>query len=210
LTHFSASRRTPPPPLYTCGGHRQPRRGPTKKEPQSKMSGAGVFSGSCLPMGRCGSFCTARLPAIGHSALPLFLFPAAKQARSRGKILVGLGNGRVTKFLCTRNAAAEKDVPSMGASRGAPASLGPSSQNFGLKSALPGPWWALDTSGWSRVVGGHVSQLALLLQERPWAHGGAHRRLLLRVLMLQNKILVLGQCRHCLRANTGILKVKHW
>ena len=50
-------------------------RGPLKKGLESKMGGVGVFSGSYLPMGRRGSFCTARLPVIGHSALPPFLFP---------------------------------------------------------------------------------------------------------------------------------------
>jgi hypothetical protein len=75
--------------------------GPLKKKGlESKMSGAGVFSGSYLPiMGLRGSFCTARLPEIGHSALPPFPSPGARQARSRGNVLVGLGNGRVTKFL---------------------------------------------------------------------------------------------------------------
>ena len=92
------------------------------------MSEAGDFSGPYLPMGRCDSLCTARLPVIGHSGLPPLLFPGGRQARSRGKVLVGLGNGRVTKNLCepgTRNAGVEKNVPSMGALRGAPASLGP-------------------------------------------------------------------------------------
>jgi len=64
------------------------------------MGGAGVFSGSYLPLSRRGGFCTARLPAIGHSALPPFLFPGARQVRSRGNVLVGLGNGGVTIFLC--------------------------------------------------------------------------------------------------------------
>ena len=44
--------------------------GPLKKGLESKMGEAGVFSGSYLPMGRRGSFYTARLPAIGNSALP--------------------------------------------------------------------------------------------------------------------------------------------
>ena len=67
---------------------------------ESKMGGIGVFSGSYLPMGRRGSFCTARLPVIGHSGLPPFLFPGARQVRSRVKVLVGLGNGRGTKQFC--------------------------------------------------------------------------------------------------------------
>ena len=50
-------------------------RGALKSGLESKMGGVGVFSGSYLPMGRRGSLCTARLPVIGHSALPLFLFP---------------------------------------------------------------------------------------------------------------------------------------
>ena len=74
--------------------------GPLKKGLESKMSGAGVFPGSYLPMGRRGGSCTARLTVIGHSALPLSLLPGARQVRSRGKVLVGLGNGRVTNFLC--------------------------------------------------------------------------------------------------------------
>jgi hypothetical protein len=64
------------------------------------MGEAGVFSGSYLPIGRRGGFHTPRLPGIGHSALPSFLFPGPRQVRSRGKVLVGLGNGGVTKFLC--------------------------------------------------------------------------------------------------------------
>ena len=64
------------------------------------MGGAGVFSGSYLPIGRRGSFYTARLPGIVHSAWPPFLFHGAGQARSRGKVPVGLGNGGFTKFLC--------------------------------------------------------------------------------------------------------------
>ena len=56
-------------------------RGPLKKGLESKMGGVGVFSGSYLPMGRRGSFCTARLPVIGHSALPPFLFPGGRQVR---------------------------------------------------------------------------------------------------------------------------------
>ena len=44
--------------------------GPLKKGLESKTGGAGVFSGSYLPMGRRGSFYKARLPAIGNSALP--------------------------------------------------------------------------------------------------------------------------------------------
>ena len=48
-------------------------------------------------------------------------------------------------FVCTRNAAVDKNAPSMGALRGAPLSLGPSAQNLGSKSAFPRPWWALDT-----------------------------------------------------------------
>jgi hypothetical protein len=55
--------------------------GPLKKGLESKMSGVGVFSGSCLPMDRRGSFCTARLPVIGHSGLPPFLFPGWSKAR---------------------------------------------------------------------------------------------------------------------------------
>jgi hypothetical protein len=74
--------------------------GPLKKLLESKMGKAGVFSGSYLPMGRRCSFYTARLPVIGHSALPPFLFPGARQVRSRGKVLVGLGNGGRIKFLC--------------------------------------------------------------------------------------------------------------
>jgi len=74
--------------------------GPLKKGLESKMGEAGVFSGSYLPMGRRGSFYTARLPVIGHSALPPFLFPGARQVRSRGKVLVGLGNGGLIKILC--------------------------------------------------------------------------------------------------------------
>ena len=74
--------------------------GPLKKGLESIMGEAGVFSGSYLPMGRRGSFYTARLPVIGHSALPPFLFPGARQVRSRGKVLVVLGNVGVTKFLC--------------------------------------------------------------------------------------------------------------
>ena len=77
------------------------RGGPLKKKGLSqKMSEAGVFSGPYLPMGRCDSSCTARLPVIGHSGLPPSLFPGGRQVRSRGKVLVGLGNGRVTKILC--------------------------------------------------------------------------------------------------------------
>ena len=75
-------------------------RGPLKKGLELKMGGVGVFSGSYLPMGRRGSFCTALLPVIGHSALPPFLFPGARQVRSQGKVLVGLRNGRVTKQFC--------------------------------------------------------------------------------------------------------------
>jgi len=56
-------------------------RGPLKKGLESKMGGVGVFSGSYLHMGRRGSFCTARLPVIGHSALPPFLFPGGRQVR---------------------------------------------------------------------------------------------------------------------------------
>ena len=74
--------------------------GPLKKGLESKMGEAGVFSGSYLPMGRRGSFCTARLPGIGRSAWPPFLFPGARQVRSRGKVLVGLGNGGLIKILC--------------------------------------------------------------------------------------------------------------
>ena len=120
--------------------------GPLKKGLESIMGEAGVFSGSYLPMGRRGSFYTVRLPVIGHSALQPFLFPGARQVRSRGEVLVGLGNGGVTNFLCAI-AAVEKNVPSIGALREAPASLGPSAQNLGSKSAFSRPWWALDTTG---------------------------------------------------------------
>ena len=57
-------------------------------------------------------------------------------------------------FVCHRNAAVEKNVPSMGALRGAPASLGPSAQNLGSKSSFPRPWWALDTTGNAPRSGG--------------------------------------------------------
>ena len=73
--------------------------GPLKKGLESIMGEAGVFSGSYLPMGRRGSFYTARLPVIGHSAMPPFLSPGPRQVRSRGEVLVGLGNGGLTKFL---------------------------------------------------------------------------------------------------------------
>jgi hypothetical protein len=57
------------------------------------------------PIGRRDSFRAARFPIICHSALPPFLFPGARQVRSRGKkILVGLGNGGVTKFVCVPRA----------------------------------------------------------------------------------------------------------
>jgi hypothetical protein len=55
-------------------------------------------------------------------------------------------------FVCTRNAAVDKNAPSMGALRGAPLSLGPSAQNLGSKSAFPRPWWALDIRGCHRAV----------------------------------------------------------
>ena len=54
---------------------------PLKKGLESKMGGAGVFSGTYLPMCRRASFCTARFPVIGRSALPPFLFPGARQVR---------------------------------------------------------------------------------------------------------------------------------
>ena len=66
-------------------------------------------------------------------------------------------------FVCHRNAAVDKNVPSMGALRAAPASLGPSAQNFWSKRSFPRPWWTLDTTVECRPVGGHVYRLALLL-----------------------------------------------
>jgi hypothetical protein len=44
----------------------------------------------------------------------------------------------------------------------------------------------------SGLGGGHFSGMALLLQERPRAHGGSHRRPLLQILTFSNKILVVG------------------
>jgi hypothetical protein len=41
--------------------------------------------------------------------------PGARQVRSRGKVLVVLGTGRVPMFLHAQNAAVEKDVRPMGA-----------------------------------------------------------------------------------------------
>jgi hypothetical protein len=62
----------------------------------------------------------------------------------------------------------------MGALRGAPASLGPSAQNLGSKSALPRRWWTLNnTTGLHRVVGGRVCRVAMLLWERPITHAGS-------------------------------------
>jgi hypothetical protein len=109
-----------------------------------------------------------------------FLFSGARQVRSRGKVLVGLGNGRATNFfVCAKSAAVEKNVPSMGALSAAPASLGPSAQNLESKSPFPRPRWAVVTTAWHHVVGGRFCRVALLLQERPIAHAGSHRRPLL-------------------------------
>ena len=58
--------------------------------------------------------------------------------------------------MCAKSAAVEKNVPPMGALRGAPASVGPFAQNLGSKSTLARPWWAVVATEWHRVVGGHV------------------------------------------------------
>ena len=94
------SRRTDQPLLDTNSGHRQPRGSVIKNIPESKMGGGRCFYRSYWPVGRPGNFCTARLFVIDHSAHPPCLFPGARQVGSRGKVLVGLGNGRARKFLC--------------------------------------------------------------------------------------------------------------
>jgi hypothetical protein len=111
----SASSCRPVNPLFgfkedgpPCAGHLQWPQATTgtrrKNIPESKTGGDRFFFRSYWPVDRPGGFCTGRLSAIGHSALPPFLFPGARQVRSRGKGLVGLGNGRARKFLCAPRA----------------------------------------------------------------------------------------------------------
>ena len=124
--------------------HWQPRRRAVKKGAGSSMSGAGVFSRSCLPVGRRGSFFTARLPRhwpFRPATVPL--------PRSKASWIEGEGPRWSWEwkshelFLCDKSAAVEKGVPSMGAFRAAPTSLGRSAQNLGSKSPLPRPGWAV-------------------------------------------------------------------
>ena len=128
------------------------------------MGGAGVFSGTYLPMGRRGnSFCTARVPAIGRSALPPFLFPVARQVKQRGKVLVGLGMEESQKFCVHQERRRRKECSFHGCIKGSARVPGSFSVKFRIKTSFPPPWWALDTTGWHRAVGGHVCRLALLL-----------------------------------------------
>jgi hypothetical protein len=114
------------------------------------MRGAGVFFGFYWPV---GPGVVAFVPRV----CPSFAIPPYHCSSS-------LEQGKYHKFfVCAKSPAVEKNVPSVGALRRALASLGPSAQNLGSKSALPRPWWALDTAGWHRVVGGHIYRLALLL-----------------------------------------------
>ena len=73
-----------------------------------------------------------------------------------------------------KSAAVEKNVPPMGVLRRAPASLGTPAQNLGLQSAFTGPWWALGTSCWLRVVwgGGMFMSRACCFKNAP-GHMGA-------------------------------------
>jgi hypothetical protein len=89
------------------------------------MSGAGVFSSSYWPVCRPVSLRAARSPAISLSAVPPSLSPGTRQVRSRGEVLVvrcPLEWKRHEIFMCSKSAAVEKNVPSMGTFRGAPAS----------------------------------------------------------------------------------------
>jgi len=91
---------------------------PLKKGFESKMGGAGVFSGTYLPMCRRASFCTARFPFIGRSPLPPFLFPGARQVRLRGKVLVGLGMEESQKFCVHQERRRRKECSFHGCIKG--------------------------------------------------------------------------------------------
>ena len=82
------------------------------------MSEAGVFSGYNLPMGRCGSLCTARLPVIGHSGLPPFVFPGERKEDQGGRSSLVLGMEESQTFCVNQERRRRKECSFHGCIKG--------------------------------------------------------------------------------------------
>ena len=87
-------------PVGVTGSHGEP----PKKHSRVKKGSGGFFVRFCVPVCSPGSFYASRLPLFGLLALPPLVIPEARQVRSRGKALVGLGIRTGRKFFCAPRA----------------------------------------------------------------------------------------------------------
>ena len=80
--------------------------------------------------------CTARLPVFGHSGLPPSLFPGARQVRSRGKVLVGLGMEESQFFCVNQERRRRKECSFHGCIKGSALVPGSFSAKFRFKKRV--------------------------------------------------------------------------
>ena len=102
------------------------------------MSEAGVFSGPYLPMGRCDSLCTARLPVIGHSGLPCHRCSSLEEGKQDqgGRSSLVLGMEESQKFCVNQERRRRKECSFHGCIKGSARVPGSFSAKFRMKNVV--------------------------------------------------------------------------